>query len=99
LTVPTVYIPALLRTLTGGRASVEVEGTTVRQVIDNLEEAWPGVRDRLLDDGRLRPNISVAVDGEVSPMGLIEAVGPASEVHFIAAIKGGVSAPRPHQRL
>jgi len=37
----------------------------------------------------LRPNISVAVDGEVTPMGLIEAVGPASEVLFIAAIKGG----------
>ena len=39
--------------------------------------------------GRLRPNISVAVDGEVSPIGLLEAVGPASEVHFVAAIKGG----------
>ena len=79
----------MLRTLTGGRESVEVEGGTVRQVIDNLDRAWPGLRDRLLDEGKLRPNISVAVDGEVTPMGLIEAVGPASEVHFIAAIKGG----------
>jgi molybdopterin synthase sulfur carrier subunit len=87
--LPTVYIPTLLRTLTGGRESVEVEGGTVRQVIDNLDQAWPGLRDRLLDEGNLRPNISVAVDGEVTPMGLIEAVGPASEVHFIAAIKGG----------
>ncbi len=87
--MPTVYIPTLLRTLTGGRESVEVEGGTVRQVIDNLDRAWPGLRDRLLDEGKLRPNISVAVDGEVTPMGLIEAVGPASEVHFIAAIKGG----------
>ena len=97
--MPTVYIPALLRTLTGGRASLEVEGSTVRQVIDNLEQAWPGVRDRLLDEGKLRPNISVAVDGEVTPMGLIEAVGPASEVHFIAAIKGGAWFPGSHQRL
>jgi len=87
--LPTVYIPTLLRTLTGGRESVEVEGCTVRQVIDNLDRAWPGLRYRLLDEGKLRPNISVAVDGEVTPMGLIEAVGPASEVHFIAAIKGG----------
>jgi molybdopterin converting factor small subunit len=91
--LPTVYIPTLLRTLTGGKASVEVEGVTVRQLIDNLDRAWPGVRERLLDEGKLRPNISVAVDGEVTPMGLIEAVGPASEVHFIAAIKGG-SHPR-----
>ena len=97
--MPTVYIPTLLRTLTGGRASVEVEGGTVRQVIENLEQAWPGMRDRLLDEGKLRPNISVAVDGEVTPMGLIEAVGPASEVHFIAAIKGGARVASPHQRL
>jgi molybdopterin synthase sulfur carrier subunit len=97
--LPTVYIPTLLRTLTGGRASVEVEGGTVRQVIENLEQAWPGMRDRLLDEGKLRPNISVAVDGEVTPMGLIEAVGPSSEVHFIAAIKGGVPARGCHQRL
>ena len=92
--MPTVFIPALLRPLTGGQSSVEVEGATVRQVIDHLESAWPGIRDRLLADGKLRPNISVAVDGEVTPEGLAEVVGPASEVHFIAAIKGGV-----YQRL
>jgi hypothetical protein len=37
----------------------------------------------------LRPNISVAVDGEVTPMGLLEGVGEQSEIHFVAAIKGG----------
>ena len=91
MTLPTVYIPTLLQNLTGGRSSVEVEGETVRRVIDNLERACPGLRERLLDQDRLRPNISVAVDGEVTPMGLLEPVGPASEVHFIAAIKGGVA--------
>ena len=85
-----VFIPTLLQPLTGGKASVETEGATVRQVIDNLESAWPGIRERLLDEDRLRPNISVAVDGEITPMGLLEPVGPASEVHFVAAIKGGV---------
>jgi len=85
-----VFIPALLQPLTGGRASVEAEGATVRQVIESLERAWPGIRERLLEQDRLRPNISVAVDGEVTPMGLLEAVGPTSEVHFVAAIKGGV---------
>ena len=84
-----VYIPTLLRSVTGGRASLEVDGSTVRQVIDNLEQACPGIRDKLLDQDRLRPNISVAVDGEVSPLGLLERVAPSSEVHFVAAIKGG----------
>ena len=84
-----VFIPTLLQPLTGGKASVEAEGATVRQVIDNLESAWPGIRERLLDEDRLRPNISVAVDGEITPMGLLEPVNPTSEVHFVAAIKGG----------
>jgi molybdopterin synthase sulfur carrier subunit len=87
--VAVVYIPALLQSLTGGKSSVEAEGATVRQVIESLEQAYPGIRERLLEQGKLRPNISVAVDGEVSPMGLLEPVGPASEVHFVAAIKGG----------
>jgi molybdopterin synthase sulfur carrier subunit len=84
-----VFIPTLLQPLTGGRASIEAEGATVRQVIESMETAWPGIRERLLEKDRLRPNISVAVDGEVTPMGLLEPVGPTSEVHFVAAIKGG----------
>jgi molybdopterin converting factor small subunit len=66
-----------------------VEGTTVRQVIDNLERAWPGIGERLVAEGRLRANISVAVDGEVSPIGLLEPVSAQSEIHFVAAISGG----------
>ena len=84
-----VYIPTLLRQLTGGRAEVEVPGATVRQVIENLEEQYPGIAERLLDQGRLRQNISVAVDDEIAPLGLMEAVGPSGEVHFITAIRGG----------
>ena len=87
----TVYIPTLLQALTGGRSAVEVEGGTVQEVIENLDRAWPGIGERLMDAGRLRTNISVAIDGEVSPIGLLEHVGPESEVHFVAAIKGGRS--------
>ena len=87
--MPEVHIPAMLRELTGGRATVEAAGATVREIIEDLERRWPGIRDRLIDGARLRPNLSVAVDGEVSPLGLREAVEPSSEVHFVAAIKGG----------
>lgn len=84
-----VYIPSLMQHLTGGRATVQADGATVRQVIEALEQSWPGLRERLIEEGRLRSNISVAVDGEIRPLGLLEEVGPASEVHFVAAIKGG----------
>jgi molybdopterin converting factor small subunit len=89
--LPEVHIPAMLRDVTGGRSTIEASGANVREVIDDLERQCPGIRERLIEAGRLRPNLSVAVDGEVSPLGLRETVGPSSEVHFVAAIKGGKS--------
>ncbi|MBL8232761.1 MAG: MoaD/ThiS family protein, partial [Bryobacterales bacterium] len=62
-----VFIPSLLQPLTGGEAEVEAEGSDVRALIDSMESRYPGLRDRLTDGARLRQNISVAVDGEVSP--------------------------------
>jgi sulfur-carrier protein len=88
--MPEVHIPAMLRELTGGQSTVEAAGATVREIIEDLERRWPGIRDRLIEGGRLRSNLSVAVDGEVSPLGLRERVEPDGEVHFVAAIKGGV---------
>jgi molybdopterin synthase sulfur carrier subunit len=87
--VVTVFIPSMLQEAAGGRTSIEAAGETVRQVIDNLERVCPGIRDRLLDGGRLRPNISVAVDGEITPLGLVERVRDGAEIHFVTAIKGG----------
>ncbi len=79
----------MLRSLTGGVSPVEAAGTTVDELIHDLERRWPGLRERLVEGGRLRANLSVAVDGEISPLGLREAVQPTSEVHFVAAIRGG----------
>ena len=75
--------------MTGGCGELEIPGATVRQIIANIEAKYPGFADRLLDQDRLRPNVSVAIDGEISPLGLVDAVPPASEVHFITAIRGG----------
>lgn len=84
-----VFIPALLRPLAGGQARVVVPGATVLEVIDSLERHFPGLKEKLVDGNRLRPNVSVAVDGEITPLGLLETAGPLSEVHFVTAIKGG----------
>ena len=87
--MPKVFIPTLLRHLTGGCTELDVEGDTVRQIITNLEAQHPGVEDRLIEGGRLRPNIAVAIDGEIAPLGLFESVPAASELHFLSAIRGG----------
>lgn len=85
----TVFIPSLMQTLTDGEKRVRVEGSTVRQIINNLDGMYPGVKTRLVEDDRVKPNISVAVDGEVTPLGMLEKVGEDSEVHFLPAIGGG----------
>ena len=91
--MPTVFIPTMLQSITGGLKQVEIPGETVADLIDNLEAAHPGIKPRLVDDGALRSNLAVAVDGEVSVMGLLEDVPEGAEVHFIPAISGGVACP------
>jgi molybdopterin synthase sulfur carrier subunit len=87
--VPVVYIPPQLKPLTGGVESVEVDGATVRSLIDQLDTRFPGVRQRLCQDEELRPGVSVSVSGRVTSLGLYQKVQPSDEVHFIPAIGGG----------
>jgi len=86
-----VFIPFSLQDLTGGLRELDIAGTNVREIIDQLERLYPGAREQFVDGSHLRLNITVAVDGEVSPMGLLEEVREDSEVHFVAAIRGGAS--------
>ena len=58
----TVRIPTTLRPLSGGSATVSVEGATLSEVIANLDAAHPGFADRLLDEsGALRKFVNVFV--------------------------------------
>ena len=79
-----------MRNLSAGQHRVEVEGATVRQVIENLDKQFPGMKERLMEDGGLMPGISVIVDGQQSQLGLLERLEEASEVHFLPAIGGGL---------
>ena len=86
-----VWVPPKLQQLTGGKQQVQVEGTTVRRLINNLELQFPGIKEFLCDEGgdELIAGLSVIVDGEVSVLGLLEKVQENSEVHFLPSIAGG----------
>ena len=84
-----VFIPTMLQSATGGVKQVEVEARNVRQVIEQLDEMFPGIAGRLTEDGDIRSNLAVDVDGEVARMGLMERVKETSEIHFVPAIGGG----------
>jgi sulfur-carrier protein len=89
--LPVVGIPSLLRDLTNGQRSFAVEGDTIRDVIDNLDKLYPGLKERLCDGDRLRPSIAIVVDGRTSTLKLRERLQESSEVHFVISISGGKS--------
>jgi molybdopterin synthase sulfur carrier subunit len=84
-----VWIPPLLRDFTGGQETVTVAGARVSQIIEEMERLYPGIKARLCDGGGLRPGIVVVVDTAVAALGLLQPVGPDSEIHFLPAIGGG----------
>lgn len=95
-----VFVPTMLQSLTDGVKEVEVSAGNVRQVVERLDELYPGIKERLVEEGRLRPNLAVSIDGEIARLGLLEKVAENSEVHFVPAIGGGAcTLGRPPARL
>ena len=87
--MPVVWIPSLIRSLTDNQEQIEVEGETLRQVVDSLEGQYPGIRDRVIEEDRIRPGLAVSINGEVTNEGLRTKIAETDEVHFVAAISGG----------
>ena len=79
----------MLQSLTAGTKQVDLTSRNVRQVIEQLDVMFPGIKDRLVEDGEIRPNLAIAIDGDVAVMGMLEKVAENSEVHFVPAIGGG----------
>jgi molybdopterin synthase sulfur carrier subunit len=84
-----VWIPALHRDLTAGVETVTIEASTVGELIAALEARFPGIADRLTDEGRIRPYFSVAINGTITHRGLHQKLPEPSEIHFVPALGGG----------
>lgn len=87
--MPAVFIPAQLREITDGKSMLIVSGATVADVIDAVEQQFPGFRARLIDGDQLNPNLQVSINDAISNRGLQAEVLPESEVHFLPLIGGG----------
>lgn len=88
----TVRVPTPLRNLTDNQAAVTVEGSTVQEVIEDLERRHPGIRERLVDEsGELRRFVNVFVDDEDVrfQQGLSTAVRDGTTVSIVPAVAGG----------
>ncbi|NYH79942.1 MoaD family protein [Actinopolyspora biskrensis] len=87
-----VSIPTILRTHTGGQKSVEADGSTVAEVINDLDSRHTGLKDRLVKDGALHRFVNVYVnDEDVRFVGGLEAsVSDGDSLTILPAVAGGM---------
>ena len=88
----TVFVPTVLRPNVGGARSLELDGSTIRALIDTLVERHPALRPQLLtDDGELNRFVNVYVNGQDVRylQGLDTPVAAADEVRLLPAMAGG----------
>lgn len=87
-----VRIPTPLRSVTKGASEVQASGATVGDLIHDLDRQYPGMRERLLEEGgAVRRFINVYVNEEDIRFlqGAGTAVKPGDEVAIVPAIAGG----------
>ena len=88
-----VRIPTILRSYTGGAKSVEGSGSTLSDLLSDLESRHGGLRERLMDDGGLRRFVNVYLnDEDVRFLGGLDApVKDGDTVTVLPAVAGGAS--------
>lgn len=88
----TVYLPGPLRARAGNRRSMTAAGRTIREVIDGLDEAFPGMRFHLCyETGELRPYVNIFLERENVRylQGLDTAVPAGAAIYILQSVAGG----------
>jgi len=87
----TVSIPTPLQRLSGGKVKVSCSATSIEGLLEALEMAHPGMKERLTVSGKVRPFINIYVNGEdIRTLGAEASVLKEGDtVAIIAAIAGG----------
>jgi molybdopterin converting factor small subunit len=89
--MPAVRIPPTLRAEVGGARQLEADGTTVAEVIHDLVDRYPPLREQLLQDGELAPFVNVYIGGEDvrTRDGLDTEVRDGDQLILLPAMAGG----------
>ena len=77
-----VVFPNHLLAVTGGEREVDVPASNVRELLEALEERFPGSRQAL-------GKSAVAIDGQIYQDAFLEPLEPGAEVFFMQRIEGG----------
>jgi sulfur-carrier protein len=90
--VARVKLPTILRSQAGGEKQVDVDGSTLREVLSDLETRYPGITSTVLtEDGALHRFVNVYVnDEDVRYLGSLETeVRDGDTVSILPAVAGG----------
>ena len=88
----TVRIPTPLRKVTNGADKASVEGNSIAEVIDSLENTFPGIKKRICEEsGELRSFVNIFVNGEDIRFieGMNTPTESGDEVSIVPAVAGG----------
>jgi molybdopterin synthase sulfur carrier subunit len=84
-----VVLPSPLASYTANRREVEADGSTLAELLADLDRRYPGLRFRVIDEqDAIRPHIRIFVNRSLSPT-LATTLAPGDEVLFVAALSGG----------
>jgi len=87
-----VKIPTIFRPQVGGYPAVEAAGETLRDLLDDLERRYPGIKERIVsEDGRLHRFVNLYLnDEDVRYLGSLETkVQEGDTVSILPAVAGG----------
>lgn len=86
-----VHIPTPMRQHTEGQAVVEVAGETVQGALDDLGKKYPGVSQRVFENGQVRRFVNVYLNDEDIRYldNLATKVKAGDELSIIPAVAGG----------
>ncbi|MEE8242982.1 MAG: MoaD/ThiS family protein [candidate division NC10 bacterium] len=86
-----VRIPTPLRSLTKGQAEVQEEGSSVQELIENLEDKYKGLKERICDGQDIRRFINIYVNDEDIRFlqGTETPLKPGDQISIVPAIAGG----------
>jgi sulfur-carrier protein len=87
----TIRIPPTLRAEAGGERQVEIDGASVRDVLEGLTSRFPALQERIWEDGHVAEFVNVYVDGEdIRTLGGIDTpVREGSTLILLPAMAGG----------
>jgi len=81
--MPDVELFAGLRDAVGGAKSVQVEGTTIRELLQNIERDYPALHERI------KSGIAVSIDGDIYRDDWEQPIPDSAEIMLLTRIAGG----------